>query len=658
MSTPGAAGMTPEQLDALKGLVTAAVQARGGVRRGESAWLTFPCPKGSDHKHGDRRPSAGWNPTSGVWKCLGCGLKGGTVDLARLLNVPLPSRDERRETARWTIREVRGRPVAVHIRLEPGRDGKRKDFAWARPDGQKGLGGLKTCDLPLYGIDELPDTAGVTVVVVEGEKARDTLAARGIVAVGTVTGAGPKIPSDDVLQALVGYDVVCWADSDAPGREKHMRPLAARLRALGATVRWFDPWPEATDGRDAANFTGSTEELRASIAAAAPEGTATPEKSAPPPVGVLLADVVPETVRWLWYPRLPRGKVVVLDGDPDEGKSTIAFDLAARVSTGAAMPLETAERSPAGVVVLSAEDGLGDTIRPRLEAMGADLTRIVSEQFDALPTLDDAGLKHIRALIARVDAVLVVLDPLMAFVPDGIDTHKDHHSRRLLRKLAGLAAETGVTVLVLRHLPKSASPNPKHAGGGSVAFNAAARVGLLAAPDPDDDSRKVLARTKGNLAPPFPALSYRLVAADNVVRIEWLGESTHTAAELLREPADEEERTALEEAEEWLRDFLARGARPQIDVMRAGKRAGHSERTIKRAKRRARVVSVKEAGTLTGGWYWQLPDGAGGTETCRKGAKDAEGGQDSEPQKPGPLRGSWPPSGGNGPPDVEDVEVF
>jgi hypothetical protein len=644
--------MTPDQLAELKARVTQAVEDRGGIRRKGSSWWTFPCPNGSEHKHGDRRPSAGWDADRGVWKCFGCSLRGGTKDLAERLGIALPPQRDPRETCRWEIRDTGGRVHAHHIRLEPGRDGKSKDCVWERPDGRKGLGGTKTCDLPLYGAHTLARLApGATVVVTEGEPACDALAAHGILAVGTVTGAW-TIPSDDVLRVLVGYDVVCWPDADAPGR-RHMERLAARLRALGATVRWSEPWPDATDGRDAADFTGTTGELRALIGAAACESTAAPTESAALP-GVLLADVVPEAVLWLWHPRLPRGKVVLLEGDPDEGKSSIALDLAARISAGAPMPFETVGRPAAGVVVLSAEDGLADTIQPRLEAAGADLSRIVSERLEALPTLDDAGIAHIRALIARVEAVLVVLDPLMAFVPDAVDTHKDHHSRRLLRKLAALAEETGATVLVLRHLRKGSGHRPKDAGGGSVAYTAAARVVLLAATDPGDETRKVLARVKGNLAAPFPALAYRLPAPDGVVRVEWLGETAHTAAELLQEPDDEEERGALEEAEAWLRDFLAAGARPPTDVIRAGKRAGHAERTLWRAKRRARVVSEKETGTLTGSWFWKLPGDAGAVESSPKAANEAEGCQDSGPQKDGSLRGSWQPSGVG----ADDVEVF
>jgi hypothetical protein len=572
-------------------------------------------------------------------------LRGGTKDLAERLGIALPPERDPRETCRWEIRDTGGRLHARHIRLEPGRNGKSKECVWHRPDGQKGLGGTKTCDLPLYGTHTLATRApGTTVVVAEGEPPTDALMARDIPAVGTVTGAA-SIPSHDVLRVLVGYDVVCWPDADVPGRQ-HMERLAARLRALGATVRWLDPWPDATDGRDAADFTGTTEELQALIGAAAFESTAAPTESAALP-GVLLADVVPEAVLWLWPPRLPRGKLMLLEGDPDEGKSTIALDLAARISAGAPMPLETVGRPAAGVVVLSAEDGLADTIRPRLEAAGADLSRIVSERLEALPTLDDAGLAHIRALIARVDAVLVVLDPLMAFVPDAVDTHKDHHSRRLLRKLAALAEETGATVLVLRHLRKGSGHRPKDAGGGSVAYTAAARVVLLAATDPGDETRKVLARVKGNLAAPFPALGYRLPAPDGVVRVEWLGETTHTAAELLQEPADDEECSAGEEAEAWLRDALANGPRLADEMVRAARAAGIAERTLRRARKRLDVRSKKQDGSMEGRWCWVPP-------WPLKAANNPEGGHDSMPQKDGPLQASWPPSRVG----ADDVEVF
>jgi RecA-family ATPase len=280
--------------------------------------------------------------------------------------------------------------------------------------------------------------------------------------------------------------------------------------------------------------------------------------------GVLLSEVAPEEVQWLWHPRLPLGKLVLLEGDPDVGKTTVALDLAARVSRGAPMPGSTEEQSPRGVVVLSAEDGLADTVVPRLQAAGAYLVRIVSEPFGRLPSLDAVGLDRIRQLIGRVEACLVILDPMAAFIPDPIDTYRDHRVRRLLAPLMQLAEETDATILLLRHLTKvqaGMKRNPHYAGGGSIAFTAAARVVLHAAIDPQDSTCRVLARVKGNLAEAFPAFGYRLVPhASGVVTVEWLGETSHSAEELLGGGGTVcVDQGALEEAKVWLLAKLGEG---------------------------------------------------------------------------------------------------
>jgi hypothetical protein len=645
--------------------VDAAVKRRN-ARLLSNGEIAFTCPSPELHANGDAHSSARWNRAKAVWWCDVCEAGDGMVDLARRLGVVLPpdGRPPQRERSGretiYAIRDGEGTLVAEHVRIERCAGGKR--FTWRLPDGRSGLDGLRTADLPLYGAHELASgPGGSLVVLVEGERARDALVQRGILAVGTVTGAS-VIPSDDVLRPLVGYAVVLWPDADAPGRA-HMQRIAARLTALGSAHVLLDPWAEKTAGEDAADWIGTTAELRALLdattAAAAQSSvlaSTPPESTTPPdPVGVLVADVPPEAVRWLWYGRLPLGKLVILEGRPDEGKTTLALDLAARVSTGAPMPCETTERVPRGVVVLTAEDGLADTIRPRLEAAGADLGRIVAARPEELPTLDEDGLAWIRAAIARVEAALVILDPLMAFVPDAVDTHRDHHSRRLLRKLSALAEELAVTIVVLRHLRKGAVGDPRDAGGGSVAFVAAARVVLLAAADPDDESRKVLARQKGNLAPPFPAFGYRLVAAGAAVRVEWLGETSHTAAALLAVPLDENERAASDEAADWLVAFLGDGPRPAGEVLLAAKKAGISERTLRRVKVRTGVMAHKEEGTLEGRWYWALPDST--TKAATMKAATSRDVQDGSLRGLGSLRHSTGVFGTPRPPEnAEDCQ--
>jgi RecA/RadA recombinase len=577
-----------------------------GARRLAGGEIRFQCPEPELHTNGDENPSARWNAQKAVWRCDVCGTGGGAIDLAVRLGLELPT-----ETV-YAIKDRAGTVVAEHVHVR--RPGEKKACTW-RKDDRPGLDGTPVTALPLYGVEQLATLEpGSRVVVCEGEKAASALTVRGVAAVGTVTGAS-TCPSDESLRDLDGFAVVLWPDADQPGRE-HMQQLARRLRQLGVATRAVDPWPDSDTGLDAADYTGTDDDLLALLGtAAAPElGTA----------GILLSEVHPERVRWLWEGRLPLEKLVLLEGRPDEGKTTLAIDLAARVSTGAAMPFETARRTPGGVVFLSAEDGLGDTIRPRFEAAGADLGRIVTAKPEDLPSLDAPGLEFILALIERVSAKLVVIDPLMGFVPDQIDTHSDHSSRRLLRKLSGLAEQTGATVLALRHPRKGSGTVAKDAGGGSTAFTAAARVVLLAASDPENDQQKILARVKGNLSSPFPAVAYRLATSGFTVKVQWLGVTGHSADQLLAQ-ATEEERSALDEAKAAIVAILGNGPVPAAAAIHELKDVGIAERTWQRAKAALRVKSKKSS--FDGEWNWTFPHTDSKTAedvTFRQGQKDGD----------------------------------
>ena len=255
-------------------------------------------------------------------------------------------------------------------------------------------------------------------------------------------------------------------------------------------------------------------------------------------VGVLMSEVQRELVDWQWQGKLALGKIHVVEGPPDVGKTTLVLDIAARISTGAPMPGETESREPGGVVIVTSEDGLGDTILPRLEVAGADLHNVVAARPDESPSLDDDGLNWLRRAGARVQAKLIILDPFVALLPGAIDAHRDQDVRRLFRGLRALAEELGVAIVLIRHLRKAAAASPKDAGGGSVGIGAAARVVMLCGVAPDDPERRALCRVKGNLAPPWPSLEYRLVPALGTVRIDWIGESAHTAETVLSAAAD------------------------------------------------------------------------------------------------------------------------
>lgn len=353
---------------------------------------------------------------------------------------------------------------------------------------------------------------------------------------------------------------------------------------------------------------------------------------------VMLEDVEPERVRWLWQDRVPLGKLTLLDGDPDVGKSSVAIDLTARITTGAPMPDGTLPEldGPRGVVLLTAEDGLGDTIRPRLDAAGGDPSRVAvlktvfAGDVERVPTVED--LEPIQEAIETVDAALVVVDPLTAFMGLDVNTHRDADVRRALAGLADLADATGVSVFCIRHLNKSGGGNPLYRGGGSIGLIAAARSGLIAARDPQDPdgTRRVLAVTKANLACRPPALSYRLEAADDVVRVAWEGETDHSAHDLLEIPTGDE-RTARDNAAEFLVAELSRGPRPVTELKEAAKDAGLSWRTIERAKRDLEITAEKDG--FDGPWTWRLPRARGGEERQVAALGDQNG---ENPQNSGP----------------------
>lgn len=331
-----------------------------------------------------------------------------------------------------------------------------------------------------------------------------------------------------------------------------------------------------------------------------------------PPVGVLLSDVEPEEVSWLWYPWIPLGKVTVLDGDPGLGKSTLALELAARITTGREMPSgDGRPGDPAGVVILTAEDDLADTVRPRLDAAGANAERalavpvILSQDTEgAPPTLPD-DLPSIGRAVERVQARLVIVDPLMAFLGADTNSHRDQDVRRVLHLLARLAEDTGTAVLLIRHLNKASAGNPLYRGGGSIGIIGAARSGLLVAKDPDAEPLgRVLASTKCNLAPQPDSLAFHIEQVGTTSRVAWDGLSQHGAADLLCLPGDASESSQLDQAKDVLQQILAGGPVLATEGEREAKAAGVAERTLARAKK-VLGVSSRKRGRV---WYWERSD--------------------------------------------------
>lgn len=326
-----------------------------------------------------------------------------------------------------------------------------------------------------------------------------------------------------------------------------------------------------------------------------------------------LADVTPRPIRWVWAGWLALGKISVIDGDPGLGKSLVTIDVASRISRGATMPGDSPGAltgEPAGVVLLTAEDDPTDTLRPRVDAAGGDPARITTlngvetSTGERMPRLTDLDL--IRDAIESVSARLVIIDPVMAYLAG--DAHRDNEVRQTLGPLAKLASDLDVAVLIVRHLNKSGGAHALYRGGGSIGIIGAARVGMLIARDPDDEGVRVLASTKSNIAEQPGSLAYRIESHGTTARVEWTGPSSHDPTSLLATTGGaEKSSTLVEDAVAWLIDELAAGPRPAVELMKEGKAAGFTERTMTRAKALGKIGSFRTnlGGTRGAGvWFW------------------------------------------------------
>jgi hypothetical protein len=323
------------------------------------------------------------------------------------------------------------------------------------------------------------------------------------------------------------------------------------------------------------------------------------------------SDVRPRPAAWLWPNWLPLGKLAILDGDPGLGKSTLLFDLAARVSNNGVMPDGSAGAS-GNVIILNAEDDPAETIQPRLAAAGANPERVFHlGEIDAgnrrrqVQIPDDTPL--IGRLIAQQDARLLIIDPLLAFLA-GADANCDQHIRRVLQQISALAHEHGCAVICVRHLNKGASPKAVYRGSGSIGMIGHARTGLLVAQDPDDDAERVLAVSKCNMGVKPASLRFALLDHDGVSRIVWRGTAPYQANDLVERPPSAAQRQ-LRRAERRCEDFIRRLLRDHGVTIQGVKEecqeAGFSLRTTERAAHNLGLVWTRQYGMN----MWSLPKG-------------------------------------------------
>jgi hypothetical protein len=419
--------------------------------------------------------------------------------------------------------------------------------------------------------------------------------------------------------------------------------VAARLHGKAAAVKVIDlpDMPPKDDGKprkDVSDWVewldGKTaDELAAALvglADAAPEWTpqVQSEAKAPAaglcaPVLVRLADVKPEDVHWLWPDRIALGKLTLAAGDPDLGKSLISLDITSRVSRGVGWPDNPQAKSkPGGVVLLTAEDGLADTVLPRLVAAGADLSRIVALEAVRYPDFETKqererplnlgqDLDALEAAIAQVeDCRLVVIDPISAYMGK-VDSHVNADVRGVLAPVAKLAERCGVAVLGISHLRKGAG-SAAYRIIGSLAFVAAARAAFAVVRDAQDPTgvRRLVLPVKNNLSANKSGLAYMLTSEFSpngrpVVR--WESQPVVQTADdaMGNQKADGNTKRA---AKNWLEDVLANGPVPVLEVQDQAEAEMIGDKALRGAKEALKVHAKRVGGLANQGyWTWQLP---------------------------------------------------
>ncbi len=323
---------------------------------------------------------------------------------------------------------------------------------------------------------------------------------------------------------------------------------------------------------------------------------------------ICMANVEPVEVSFLWDPFIPFGKLTLMDGDPSVGKTFLALQLAACISTGAPLPgpdgVPRERREPGKVLYMTAEDGIADTIRPRLDKMNADPTNIFILEGWHDPDIKERGhitlqdVDVIEKALAKVKPVMVVVDPIQGYLGAKVNMHRSNEVRPVLRGLADLGEKYGAAMLCIRHLNKVIGGKAIYRGLGSIDFAAAARSMLLVGQDPDDAQKRAIIHMKSSLAGMGPSIAYELRPPDGFF---WAGLSSLNEAKVLAAP-DDEEKGSLEEAEEFIVEMLKGGPAKAQDVYNDAKKNGISERTLNRAKKNLGVKSVREDNI----WIWRV----------------------------------------------------
>lgn len=310
---------------------------------------------------------------------------------------------------------------------------------------------------------------------------------------------------------------------------------------------------------------------------------------------IRMSEVQSQEIEWLWYPFIPYGKLTIIQGDPGDGKTTMVLNLAAKLSKGEALDENMKVTEPVNVIYQTAEDGLADTVKPRLELAGADCERIIviDESDKSLSMVDE----RLEQAIVRTGARLLILDPIQAYLGGGMDMNRANEARDMTKKLGALAEKTKCAIILIGHMNKASGNKAAYRGMGSIDFFAVARSVLLVGRVEGESNTRAVVQIKNNLA----AFGHPKAFALSEDGFKWLGDYEITVDEVLGGITPKANK--MEQAKQMLRELAeTQSAVLSNEIFDQANELGISKRTLENAKKELGVQTRK----INNAWYWEL----------------------------------------------------
>jgi predicted ATP-dependent serine protease len=310
---------------------------------------------------------------------------------------------------------------------------------------------------------------------------------------------------------------------------------------------------------------------------------------------IKMSEVQSQEIEWLWYPFIPYGKLTIIQGDPGDGKTTLVLNIAAKLSKGEGLEPEMNPSNSINVIYQTAEDGLSDTVKPRLELAGADCEKIlvIDESIKSLSMIDE----RLEEALARTGAKLLILDPIQAYLGGGMDMNRANEARDMTKRLGALAEKYRCAILLIGHMNKASGNKAAYRGMGSIDFFAVARSVLLVGRVEGESNIRAVVQIKNNLAAFGHPKGFEL-SEDG---FQWLGDYEITADEVLGGIAPKANK--LEQAKQMLRGLAEKSNIVQSnEIFDIAKEMDISKRTLENAKKELGIRAKKINNT----WYWEL----------------------------------------------------